>query len=70
MSNNKQSSVDWLIDQVEDFIGLIPKDIIEQARARHKQDTINSFCDGRLSVINRERQIGSEYYVETFGGEL
>jgi len=33
----KQTAVEWLIDQVEDFIGLIPKDIIEQAKEMDKE---------------------------------
>jgi hypothetical protein len=29
--------VEWLVDQVEDFIGLIPIDIIQQAKEMEKQ---------------------------------
>jgi hypothetical protein len=46
----KQKAVEWLIDQVEDFIGLIPKDIIEQAKEMEKQqeerlidETLNAY---------------------------
>ena len=34
---SKQTAVDWLIDQVEDYIGLIPTDIINQAKAMERQ---------------------------------
>jgi hypothetical protein len=34
---SKQTAVEWLIDQVEDFIGLISVDIIEQAKEMEKQ---------------------------------
>jgi len=33
----QQTAVEWLIDQVEDFIGLISVDIIEQAKEMEKQ---------------------------------
>ena len=35
-----QTAVEWLIDQVEDFIGLIPVDIIEQAKKMEKNQMI------------------------------
>jgi hypothetical protein len=59
----KQTSVDWLIDQVEDYIGLIPVDIIEQAKEMHQQQIIDArikgdyFCD-----IPKAEQ----YYNDTF----
>jgi len=34
---NKQTPVEWLVDQVEDFMGLIPTDIIEQAKAMEQE---------------------------------
>ena len=33
----KQTAVEWLINQVEDYIGLIPTDIIEQAKEMEKK---------------------------------
>ena len=33
----QQTAVEWLVDQVEDFIGLIPIDIIQQAKEMEKQ---------------------------------
>jgi hypothetical protein len=39
--SNKQSSVDELIDQVEDFMGLIPVDIIQKARFNHLIESID-----------------------------
>jgi hypothetical protein len=33
----QQTAVEWLINQVEDYIGLIPTDIIEQALAMEKE---------------------------------
>jgi hypothetical protein len=38
----KQTAVEWLIDQVEDFIGLIPVDIIEKAKAMEKEQKMKT----------------------------
>lgn len=75
-----QTSIEWLIDKVEDFIGLIPVDIIEQAKEMHRQEIINAHnsgfdkssegWNGEYGVIdfkNLSEEIGSEqYYQETF----
>ena len=61
-----QTSVEWLIDQVEDFIGLIPVDIIEQAKQMHKEEIVNAWIatDNELQRLSAE-----QYYQETYGGE-
>jgi hypothetical protein len=38
----KQTAVEWLINQVEDYIGLIPTDIIKQAKEMEKQQIIDA----------------------------
>jgi hypothetical protein len=43
----KQTAVNWLIDQVEDFIGLIPVDIIEKAKAMEKEQIIDAHIEGQ-----------------------
>ena len=46
--NKKVSSVEWLADQVEDYIGLIPTDIIDKAKEMHKKEMIkftNDYLD-------------------------
>jgi len=59
----KQTAIDWLTDQVEDFIGLIPTDIIEKALAMEKEQIINA-VDG-FPLENRHLD-GEQYYNETF----
>ena len=61
-----QTSVEWLIDQVEDFIGLIPVDIIQQAKQMHKEEIVNAWIatDNELQRLSAE-----QYYQETYGGE-
>jgi hypothetical protein len=60
----KQTAVDWLIDQVEDYIGLIPVDIIEQAKEMEKQQIIDAYNEGGC---NWDSELEAEqYYNDTF----
>jgi hypothetical protein len=67
MSKNKQSSIDWFLDELikEGYIKRLPVTQLQQAKAMHKQEIENSYdymrCIG--SFTN-----GKEYYNETFGG--
>lgn len=69
MSNNKQSSVEWLIGEIlkheMTFFGTasIPLYIIEQAKVMHKQEMI----DFAMKFMMQDRPIIS-FYNETFGG--
>jgi hypothetical protein len=54
----QQTAVEWLIDQVEDYIGLIPTDIIEQAKEMEKEQnqrviywTLNAY--GIIDNLNK-----------------
>ena len=62
-NNKKVSSVEWLADQVEDYIGLIPTDIIDKAKEMHKQEIIDAWIatDNEL-----QRIVAEQYYNETF----
>ena len=60
----KQTAVEWLINQVEDFIGLIPVDIIEQAKAMEKEQIEDAY-DQMRCIGNYEN--GKQYYNETYG---
>ena len=62
---SKQSSIEWLIDQVEDFIGLIPVDIIQQAKQMHKEEIVEAYKYGNLSDVYFKPE---QYYQETYGG--
>lgn len=73
MSKNKQSSVEWLINELTNlgyihapsFGHKIIDDKIEQAKAMHKQEIIDA-VDG-FPLANRNLE-GTDYYNETFGG--
>ena len=62
---NKQTAVEWLVEQVEDFIGLIPVDIIEQAKEMEKEQIVNAVDGFPLNNRNLE---GEQYYEQTYGG--
>ena len=64
MSNNKQSSIEWLIEHYT-FADLTAESwemIQQQAKAMHKEEIMNANED--LSTAN-----GEQYYNETFGDE-
>ena len=72
MSNNKQSSVEWLIKQKEKY-GMIIMDDLIKAKAMHKEEIADAnFYGQRLhakSVTNTMMEANAfAYYEETFGG--
>ena len=87
MSNNKQSSVEWLEKEfvkLEATIGVYSKmyEIIEQAKAMHKQEMKQCadvfeldgfqrcFLNSNPYEHNKHKSIDFEqYYNETFGGQ-
>ena len=62
----KQTAVEWLTDQVEDFIGLIPTDIIEKALAMEKEQIIDAFFSGYNYEGGRLEEKSEQYYTETY----
>lgn len=65
----KQSSVDWLVEQLKKQGFLYDLDI-EQAKAMHKEEIMKSNRDGVDMVIDKKPYVtGEEYYKETFGGQ-
>jgi hypothetical protein len=63
----KQTAVEWLIDQVEDFIGLIPVDIIEKAKEMEKEKIYKALCRGHsdCGVFTMTSEC-EQYYNETY----
>ena len=71
MSNNKQSSIEWLIDNLYLKDSLKWIEIIEQAKATHKEEMEHFFKRGMFLVKGRLwKPIDKfeQYYNETFGG--
>ena len=75
MENKKQSSIEWLFFE----LSYTPKDkfewhtILRQAKAMHKQEIIDSYCQGCLDMTNDDtifpRETSEQYYKETFEGQ-
>lgn len=79
MSNKKLSSVEWLIGCISEDQMVKSKslyewlEIFEQAIAMHKEEIIESYCQGCLDITNDDtifpRETSEQYYNETFGGQ-
>jgi hypothetical protein len=72
MSNNKQSSVEWLIEQYKKCFGpvipLIMNNENEKAKAMHKEKIINAVGScGYIGGATEEE--AEQYYNETYGGD-
>ncbi len=72
MSNNKQSSVDWFLDELikEGYIKRLPVTQLQQAKAMHKEEMINFTTDwyhnGLLSLGVLVSTSVEEHYNKTF----
>jgi hypothetical protein len=82
MNNKKQSSIDFLIEQIEIILKLnniklnvgynihtiLP--IIEKLKAMHKEEIIESYCQGCFDITKDDaifpRETSEQYYNETF----
>ena len=68
MSNNKQSSIEWLVEILgkynEEMVFLYQNEI-EQAKAMHKTEHFNTWWHG---ISENEPITFEQYYNETFGG--
>ena len=77
MSNNKQSSVEWVIENLTLIHALLSRreigveffnrkynEIVEQGKAMHKEEHRKTYNQGLMS--NFQDFYG--YYIETFGG--
>lgn len=75
MSNNKQSSVEWLDRWFRDNPEATHEEgnaALEQAKAMHKEEIIKARVDGDTwSTVFKEmrRNYAELYYNETFGGQ-
>ena len=73
MSKNKQSSVEWLTEQVLhldwQFLTQEKKrQICKQAKAMHKEEITQAWKKGDGEFDNCAKEMSLEYYNETFGG--
>ena len=70
MSKNKQSSVEWFLDELikEGYIKRLPVTQFQQAKAMHKSEIIWAHGIKMKGVNNHKCVSGEQYYNETFGG--
>ena len=71
MSNDKQSSIEWLVQQLYEQMemcgdGGVYDKIIKQAKLLHKQEIVDAYY-GELYYESTSN--GEHYYNETFGGD-
>ena len=75
MSNKKQNSIDWLVSILNKpgFAPVLTDEEIQQAKAMHEEEIINSYCKAGLDIAHndsiKESGLAQEYYNETFGGD-
>jgi len=69
--SKKQSSVEWLVEQLKPAITLQEKyinEFLEQAKAMHKEEMESAYLCGSADSFNDEGDF-KKYYKETFGGQ-
>ena len=69
MSNNKQSSIDWLVEKMltQDWYTYKSLEYIKQAKAMHKEEIVDAHNRG-IWAEPKPFDDGEHYYNETFGG--
>ena len=59
----KQSSIEWLIEKLDQNFDYVADTLIEQAKAMHKEEVIDAWQEGAY----QQSLLGaSEYYTNTF----
>ena len=66
MSNNKQSSIEWLEAELKKIPFVKVDEVFKQAKAMHKQEIIDAYHTNPLEAKWQNK--GFQYYNETFGG--
>lgn len=66
----KQSSVEWLEQQLNAILKQcnieIENVIWQQAKAMHKEEILDTWCDCTMSIIKWNTTTGNQYYNQTF----
>ena len=68
MSTKKQSSIDWLHDNLTKVWYDVnsSKDLLKQAKAMHKEEVAKAYDD---AIMKGRQEDGNEYYNETFNSD-
>ena len=69
MTNKKQTAVEFLIEQIEGLNindDTVWAEVTKQAKEMEKQQIIDAYCEGRMSVIEKKIILVEQYYNETY----
>jgi hypothetical protein len=69
MENKKQSSIEWLVEQLSPAVSLQKKyidEIKQQAKEKHKQEIKDTYWDGGQDIPLTQSRC-EQYYNETYG---
>ena len=72
MENKKQSSIEWLIEKLDQNFDYVADTLIEQAKAMHREEIQNSFVEGTQFICEDElgaRFEATMYYVMNYENE-
>lgn len=71
MSNNRQTSIEWLGEKLDEFIPLAYQECLEnliaEALIKHKEELINAWKDGEGHMDNDSQLEAEWYYQMNFG---
>ena len=67
MSNNKQSSVEWLEAELKKIPFVKVDEVFKQAKAMHKDEIEEAYWEGGIDIPSNDQHC-QQYYNETFGG--
>lgn len=71
MSNNKQSSVEWLFEQLKNHLDMPfnhANEILSQAKYINKEQNIEAYKRGDGQYDKVADKLAEQYYNETYGG--
>ena len=62
----QQTAVEWLIDQVEDYLGYMPTDIIEQAKEMEKAQKATTWNNAIDAELKNKWESFEQFHNETY----
>jgi hypothetical protein len=62
----KQTAVEWFADRIKSDKIFNFQNVLNQAKEMEEEQIKDSYCDGRLSVINKKIISAEQYYNETY----
>ena len=69
LKTKQMTSIEWLIEQLEERGHIIPEHLEETAIEIHKQEIIDAYRVGACEVDNMVEFKADKYYKETFGSK-